>query len=71
MRGAGGSAGAGLVAGEWEFRGRVAETDPPPSGFRIDSAQAATRLSGYYVFHAWRQERPPDGNVTFRSGLPR
>ena len=45
----------GFVAGEWEFRGRVAETDPPPSGFRIDSAQAATRLSGYYVFHTWRQ----------------
>jgi hypothetical protein len=45
----------GFVADEWEFRGRVAEADPVPSGFRADAAQAATQATGYYVFHGWQQ----------------
>ena len=44
-----------FVAGDWEFRGRVAEADPVPSGFRADAARDAMRTTGYYVFHASRQ----------------
>ena len=37
---------------EWEYRGRVADDDAPPPGFRDEAAAAAARVNGYYIFQA-------------------
>ena len=42
----------GFVAENWEFRGRLGEAEAAPRGFRPEAAQAATRATGYYIFHA-------------------
>ena len=45
-----------FVAENWEFRGRLGETEveaeAAPSGFRPEAAQAATQATGYYIFNA-------------------
>lgn len=41
-----------VAGGEWEYHGRIAQDAPPPPGFLVERADAAQRLSGYYVFQS-------------------
>ncbi|WP_336492619.1 hypothetical protein [Methylobacterium nigriterrae] len=40
-----------FISGEtWDCGGTVRPTEPTPAGFRLEAADAATRLTGYYLF---------------------
>lgn len=45
-----------VAGGDWEYEGDGAA---PPPGFRIEAAQAAQRLNGYYIFQAVREASEP------------
>ncbi|HEV7439384.1 MAG TPA: hypothetical protein VGN94_07120 [Methylobacterium sp.] len=46
----------GFVAG-WMFKGVIAEAGDAPLDFKPHAAQAATALTGFYLFHSLRTAR--------------
>ncbi|GJE41234.1 hypothetical protein [Methylobacterium soli] len=46
----------GFVAG-WMFKGVIAQAGDAPPDFKPQAAQAATALTGFYLFHSLRTAR--------------
>lgn len=45
----------GFLSGEaWEYRRTIVEHLAAPSGFKLDAAEAASRLTGFYLFMTLR-----------------